>query len=177
VSAIAECYIVTPSALPAIRDAAMPKKSFLGKPKDTFFDVLRSQSSRRVEYGWSGYVIATLLPYLDDQGVRLMKSSHDDLAHELSDKRQATFFVLTREHSTFLAALDPAGYTEADLQDYYEHSTKSRPVVSAKPCSTGSRCCATVSRQWMATQWASSSSGRRKSPQPRRPLRSAAFTA
>ncbi len=119
-SAVAECYVVPRAALPTIRDAALPKKPLIGKPRDMFFDVLRSRSVRRVEYGWSGYVIATLLPYLDKNGVKLMDSNEDELARELCQKRGATFFILTAEHRRLLPLLDPAAYEEAALQAYYE---------------------------------------------------------
>jgi hypothetical protein len=119
-TAIAECYIVPRAALPKIRDAALPKKPLIGKPRDTFFEVLQSSSVRRVEYGWSGYVIVTLLVHLEENGANLMVSSEDELAKDLSEKRQATFFILTDEHRRLLPVLDPAGYDEVALQAYYE---------------------------------------------------------
>jgi hypothetical protein len=126
VSAIAECCVVPRAALGKIRDSAIPKKRLMGRPRDVFFDVLRSSSTRRFEYGWSGFVFATLLPFLDEEGVNLMTSTEDDLAGFLSEKRDATFFIVTEEHRRFLNALDPSLYDESILQAYYEAFTETQ---------------------------------------------------
>jgi hypothetical protein len=71
----------------------------------------------RLSYGWSGYVLATLLPYLDEQGVALMESSDGD---SVSKALQKTCFALTPEHRRFLDRLDAASFDGQVLRKYYE---------------------------------------------------------
>ena len=71
----------------------------------------------RLSYGWSGYVLATLLPYLDEQGVALMESSY---GKSLTEARQGTCFALTPEHRRFLDRLDAARFDGQVLRAHYE---------------------------------------------------------
>jgi hypothetical protein len=64
-----------------------------------------------LEYSWSGYVLATLLRYLDDQGIDLMHSQ----------TREGSVFVHTSDHrERYLARLDPSAFDGAALRRYYE---------------------------------------------------------
>jgi hypothetical protein len=56
-SAIASFVLVPKSALAELRDAAVPKSNWLGKPKDTYLAVLRGAGRETARYGWSGYVL------------------------------------------------------------------------------------------------------------------------
>jgi gluconate kinase len=86
-----------------------------------FWDVLGRETITRIEYSWSGYVLATLLRYLDEQGVDLMHSDHDQVASTISQRRQASVFVLTSDHrERYLARLDPSAFDGAVLRSYYE---------------------------------------------------------
>jgi hypothetical protein len=64
-----------------------------------------------LEYSWSGYVLASVLRYLDEQGV--------DLTHPQT--REGSVFVLTSDHrERYLARLDPTAFDGAALRRYYE---------------------------------------------------------
>ena len=88
---------------------------------DEFWDVLGRETITRIEYAWSGDVLATLLPYLDEQGIDLMHSDHDEVASTLSQTREGSVFVLTSDHrERYLARLDPSAFDGAVLRRYYE---------------------------------------------------------
>jgi len=71
-------------------------------------------------YDWSGYVLATLLPYLEEQGLDLMKSEYDELSRFLSEKRQATCFILTyAQKEEYLGRLGSGSFSEEALRDYF----------------------------------------------------------
>jgi hypothetical protein len=121
VSALGQTFVIPESSLASVAAAAKPRKRLLGGPVDEFWDVLRRESSDRIEYGWDGYVLATLLPYLAEQGIDLMNSEHDQAGTEISMSRDATAFVLTPVHrEKYLLRLDPDRFDEATLQRYYE---------------------------------------------------------
>ena len=119
-SAIGQSFVIFESALPIVQ-AASPRKRILRGTSDEFWDVLGRETITRIEYGWSGYVLATLLPYLDEQGIDLMRSDHDAVASTLSQTRAGSVFVLTSDHrERYLARLDPSQFDGAVLRRYYE---------------------------------------------------------
>jgi hypothetical protein len=70
-------------------------------------DVLDREAVTRIEYSWSGDILATLLQYLHEQGIDL------------------TTPVLTSDHrARYLARLDPTAFDGAVLRRYYEESTE-----------------------------------------------------
>ena len=77
----------------------LPKTSLDGLRQATAhggFDRFLQQHGKSVaDYEWSGYILATLLPYLDEQQIQLMKSEHDEVAAFLSQTLQATCFIFT----------------------------------------------------------------------------------
>jgi hypothetical protein len=63
------------------------------------------------------------LPYLDEQGIDLMHSDHDEVAATISQTREGSVFVLTSGHrERYLARLDPIEFDGAVLRGYYEES-------------------------------------------------------
>ena len=118
-SAIASFIQIPTSALAGIREAAVPKRGLFGGAKDTFHDVLRKNGREAARYEWSGNVLATLLPYLEEQGVDLMKSEHVELSDYISEKRQATCYILTAAEKRFLPQLRRELFSEAVLRDYF----------------------------------------------------------
>ena len=120
-SAIGQSFVISESALPIVQAAASPGKRILRGTSDEFWDVLGRETITRIEYGWSGYVLATLLPYLDEQGIDLMHSDHDEVASTISQTRGGSVFVLTSDHrERYLARLDPSAFDGAVLRRYYE---------------------------------------------------------
>ena len=85
-----------------------------------FETFLRQQGKPVANYKWSGYVLATLLPYLDEHQIQLMKSEHDDISTFLSQTLQATCFIFTDSHrQVYASRLAPESFSEAALRDYY----------------------------------------------------------
>ena len=72
--------MISESALPIVQAAARPRRHIVRGTSDEFWDVLGRETIIRIEYAWSGYVLATLLPYLDEQGIDLLHSDHDEVA-------------------------------------------------------------------------------------------------
>jgi gluconate kinase len=114
-SAIGQSFVISEPALQRI----------LRGTSDEFWDVLGRETLTRIEYGWSGYVLATLLPYLHEQGIDLMHSDHDEVVSTLSKTRAGSVLVLTSDHrERYLARLDPSAFDGAVLRRYYEESNE-----------------------------------------------------
>jgi hypothetical protein len=93
----------------------------LGGTPDAFWDVLSRESITRIDYSWSGDVLATLLQYLDEQGIDLLHSEYDEVASTISQTREGPVFVLTSDQrERYLARLDPSQLDGAVLRRYYE---------------------------------------------------------
>ncbi|MCP9487752.1 MAG: hypothetical protein MSC30_18075 [Gaiellaceae bacterium MAG52_C11] len=81
----------------------------------------RDHHSHRIRLVWLLYVLATLLPYLDEQGIDLTHSDHDEVASNISQTRDGSVSVLTSDHrERYLARLDPIDFDGALLRRYYE---------------------------------------------------------
>ena len=139
-SAIASFILLPKSALPDLREAAVPKKSFFGGVKDRFHDFLRARGREATIYDWSGYVIATVLPYLKKRQIVLMKSEHDELSSYLSNERKSTCFIFTPAHKqAYLAQLSPESYSETELRDYCNEFNGSSEADAGTPMLDGIR--------------------------------------
>jgi hypothetical protein len=102
-SATAQSFVIAESALPEL------------------WDVLSRETITRIEYSWSGDVLATLLSYLDEQGIDLTHSDHDEVASTISQAREGSVLVLTSDHrERYWARLDPSAFDGAVLRRYYE---------------------------------------------------------
>jgi hypothetical protein len=120
-SAIGQSFVISESALPTVRAAAGPPKRVRRRTFDEFWDVLDRETITRVEFSWSGDVLATLLPYLNEQAIDLMHSDHDAAASTLSQIRKGSISVLTPDHrERYLARLDPSEFDGSLLRRYYE---------------------------------------------------------
>jgi hypothetical protein len=99
----------------------IPESALVSETSDAFWDVLGRETITRFEYAWSGDVLATLLPYLDEQGIDLVHSEHDEVASTISQTRKGSVHVLTADHrERYLALLDPSAFDGAMLRRYYE---------------------------------------------------------
>ncbi len=120
-SAIGQSFVISESALPIVQAAASPRKRIVRGTSDEFWDVLGRETITRIEYAWSGHVLATLLPYLDEQRIDLLHSDHDEVASTITQTREGSVFVLTSDHrERYLARLDPSAFDGAVLRRYYE---------------------------------------------------------
>lgn len=125
VSLLGYAFIVPEPALVDIQAAAAPRKRRFGGTIDEFWDVLNSKSTARLDYSWDGNVLATLLVYLQEQGIDLMHSDHDQASSELVNARSTTAFVLTEsQQAAYGDRLDPKRFDEATLQRYFEEFTE-----------------------------------------------------
>ena len=97
-SAIAQFIKLLKTALEGLNRVAIPKKPLFGPPRDTYHDYLGQHGEEVADYQWSGYVLATLLPYLEEQHqIDLMKSEYEPLAETLTAARgQRTLFSRMR---------------------------------------------------------------------------------
>jgi hypothetical protein len=120
-SGIGESLVIPESALQIVQAAAGPRQRTVRGVSDQVWDVLGRKAITRIEYGWSGDVLAALLPYLDDQGIDLIHSDHEGVASTLSQTREDSVFVLTSDHrERYLARLDPSAFDGAVLRRHYE---------------------------------------------------------
>jgi gluconate kinase len=120
-AAIGQSFVISESALPIVQAAARPRERIVRGPSDEFWDVLGRETITRIEYSWSGDVLATLLPYLDEQGIDLVHSDHAEVASAISQTRVGSVFVLTSDHrERYLSRLDPSAFDGAVLRRYYE---------------------------------------------------------
>jgi len=108
--AIAQSFVISESALAT------------AQASDELWGVLGRETITRIEYLWSGSVLATLLPYLAEQGIDLMHSGHDGVAAStISQTREVSVFVLTSDHrERYSARLDPSAFDGAALRRFYE---------------------------------------------------------
>jgi hypothetical protein len=119
-SAVASFIKPPKSALVGFRQSAVPKKRFLRPPLDTFYDFLRQHGSEVGEFDGSGYVFATLPPYLDEEhAIQLMDCEYAEL---VSEARGATHFIFTAAHKDAYLAKLAGPFSEQSARDYYNKS-------------------------------------------------------
>lgn len=120
-SAIASFIKIPASALENLRRVAVPEKRFFRAPKNEFNEYVRAHGREVVQYGWSGYVLFTLLVYLrETHDLDLEKSEHSQLAEFLSQARGSTHIILTPAQKDLLVErLDPQFFAEEELRHYF----------------------------------------------------------
>ena len=103
----------------------LPKSALEGLPaaaaSGAAYDYLSSNGTEVAEYRWSGYVLTTLLPYLEEKHqIDLMKSEHDELAAFITNATGATHFIFTADQRTaLLNRLEPKSFSEAAMRRYF----------------------------------------------------------
>ena len=95
--------------------------SALGKLREDYHNTVNDCGESVVDYDWSGYVIATLLPYLEEKkGIDLTTSTHDDLVSDLCKSWGISAEIFTLAHKdAFLAQLSPVAFSKEELRNYY----------------------------------------------------------
>ncbi len=81
-----------------------------------------STNGREVaEYRWSGDVLVTLLPYLEEKHqIDLMKSEYGDLAAFLTNTTSTTHFIfIPVQRAAFLNRLEPKSFSEEAMRQYF----------------------------------------------------------
>jgi hypothetical protein len=114
-SASAQSFVISESVLPFVQAAA----------SNEFWEVLGREAISRFEYAWSGDVLAALLPYLDERGIDLLHSDHDEAAATISQARGSWVLVFTSDQrERYLGRLDPSAFDGSVLRRYYEEFNK-----------------------------------------------------
>jgi hypothetical protein len=125
-SAIAFFTKVPKTALGGLRNAA---------PKGSSDAYLKANGRKVAEYRWSGYVLATLLVYLQEKfQIDLMKSEHDELNTFLTEATGATHFIFTTaQKEAFLSWLAPNLFSEDEMCQYFNefHATNEQGIGRA----------------------------------------------
>jgi hypothetical protein len=102
---------------------------------EDFTSILTAYGKEVADYHWSGYVLGTLLPYLQEKRqIDLMKSEHDDVANVLTEISGGTHFVLVpSQRTSYIDLLKPELFSEAELRDYFNafNETHERDIGKA----------------------------------------------
>jgi hypothetical protein len=130
-SAVASFTKLPKTSLDGLRQAAT---------QGGFEKFLQQHGKSVADYDWSGFILATLLPYLDEQQIHLMKSEHDELASFLSQSLQATCFIFTDpQRQAYVGRLAPESFSEDKLRDYYNEFNATDEPDAGQPMLDGIR--------------------------------------
>src|SRR3954469_13348038 len=131
-SAIATFTQLPKTALDELRRAATP---------GTYDKFLEQRGRKVADYKWSGYVLATLLPYLEEQHqIDLMHSEQDELAGFLTDTLGSTHFIFTQaQRQAYLDKLAPELFSEQRLRDYANEFNATDEPEAGQPMLDGIR--------------------------------------
>jgi hypothetical protein len=125
-SAIASFIKLPKSALEGLRKAAVA---------GTDCNYLSTNGREVAEYRWSGDVLATLLPYLEEKHqIDLMKSEYDELGGFLTNTTGTTHFIFTPgQRTAFLNRLEPKSFSEEAMREYFNefNATNEREIGRA----------------------------------------------
>lgn len=116
-----------------LRTAAVPVKRLFGAAKDGYCDFLRMHGQSVADYEWSGYILATLLVYLQQNQIDLMKSEFDELSTFLTNARGSTHFILTETHKRNYLSKLGGDFSEEALCSYYNEFNATAEMEMGKP--------------------------------------------
>jgi hypothetical protein len=122
----------------------LPKTSLDGLRQATamgnFDSFLEQHGTSVANYEYSGFILATLLPYLDEQQIQLMKSEHDELAKFLCQTLGATCFIFTdAQRQAYVGKLVPESFSEQKLCDYCNEFNATDEPDAGQPMLDGIR--------------------------------------
>ena len=118
-SAIGDGYLVETPDLAALVTAAMPVRRFLRLPLDGFPAFLATRCRALGMFDYSGFMLTTVLAFLDERGVKLGKS-HRDIADEIARLRGAMYvvFITDAERAEALPRMDAIDPSAQELERY-----------------------------------------------------------
>jgi hypothetical protein len=118
---VAAFTLLPRKALTGLREVAL-QKGPVAKGREKIKAYLLGHGKPLVHYYWSGFIMGTLLVYLQEKRyIDLMKSEFDELGFSLTKIREGATFILTAAHKkAYLSDLKPATYSESELRAYYE---------------------------------------------------------
>jgi hypothetical protein len=136
-SAIASFLRLPVSSLEELRITAVPKKRFFGGVRDDMPHYLARHGAAVAEYRWSGYVIATVLVYLKELGIDLMRSNYSELVNHLSKSRGTTILVLTNDQRVQHSDSLQRAFSEEELCTYYNQFNETTETGAGRPMLDG----------------------------------------
>src|SRR5262245_13418536 len=81
-SAVALFYQLPKSAIDGLREVAVPKKQWLGGPKDEFWEYLKQHGREVANYPGSGYVLGDVMDWLQQEyRIELERSRYEELCN------------------------------------------------------------------------------------------------
>ena len=138
-SAIASFIKMPISSLSGLQEAAVPIR-LSGVSQDDYHNYLKEHGEEIVDYPWSGYLMATVLIYLEQQhGIDLMKSEFDDLSTFLTNVRGSTTSIFTEAHKrAYLDKLN-GDFSESELCAFYNKFNATNEAEVEPPLLEGIR--------------------------------------
>jgi hypothetical protein len=123
---IASFNLLAASQLPELVEQAtihIKKGLFSSKRIDNYWDYLEQNTTplKSLEYkDHNGGILLNVLTFLGEKhGINLTSSEFHKEASEISDKREASTFILTHAQKTqYLDMLDPARFDLAEIRQY-----------------------------------------------------------
>lgn len=132
-SAIADFRLIDITKLKELERVAKPYKGLFGKVRDSYFDFLNQNAISLREYEWSGYIYGTLLVFLEEKGINLMKSRYDSLSKFITESRNSTCFIFDEEHKgNYDEMLKPENFNEVELGQYYNEFNETNEENAGK---------------------------------------------
>lgn len=137
-SMVASFIKLPTAALEGLRAAAVPKERQAGNPYDNYYDYLAKHGQEVANYEWDGYVLATVLPCLDEKcQMALMRSDYDELGTFLAKSLHASYFIFTNAHKQAYLAKLSEPFSEQALCDYYNEFNETQETEAGKPMLDG----------------------------------------
>ena len=134
-SAVALFYQLPKSAIDGLREVAVPKKQWLGAPKDEFWEYLKQHGREVANYPGSGYVLGDVMDWLQQEHrIELERSRYEELCNFVGQARGSTHCILSIEHQrAHLERLDPEAFSNEEFLRYYNefHGTHETDLGSA----------------------------------------------
>lgn len=122
----------------AIASTRSVSKSELMRAGDRAADVVAEHGRALATYRGSGYVLTTLLCYLDEtRDIHLMKSELDAITARLVSESGVTQFALTAQHQGYRDGLAPERFDERELGDYYNELNESNEAGAGRAMADG----------------------------------------
>jgi hypothetical protein len=126
-SQTASFYLIEANKLEKLKEVAevrFEKKWFRKVRVDNFYKYLYANSQELRLYDWSGYIMFSLLVYLEDgepaKSINFRNSPYAAIAKYLTNIRDTTFVILTEDHKKkYLQALHPANFKQDELAEYF----------------------------------------------------------
>ena len=141
-SAIADFRLIETSKLSDLKahaEVQIKKTLFSKKTVDSYWTYLDANSLKLKDFPWSGHIFSSLLIFLEEKkGIGLLRSSHDDIADNISELRQSGAFILTFDHKQkHLKDLSPDKFSLEELIEFNVEFSEENDPELAQACIAG----------------------------------------